>query len=333
MNNDSPLVSVSCITYNHNKYIRECLDGFLMQKTTFPIEVIIHDDCSTDGTKEIIEEYAAKYPNIIFPMFQKENQYSKGIKPNWEFNFPRCRGKYIAMCEGDDYWTDPYKLQKQVDFLEANEDFSICFHRMKIINGIRISLSNYNPKYQKEVSDIKHLARVGNFLHTASVVFRKPKESFPDWLHDLPIGDYPLYLFNAQFGKIKFIKEVMGVYRIHEGGIWGQFQENSVEKINSKWIQLLDKIEDKFSLEVNKYLSQHKKNALLDLYKLYSNQDDTVKAINAINQLMQYDANFLAEKIRRIQSKLDTTLNSKSYRIVKMIHEFKKKYFKFFIIT
>ena len=103
MNNDSPLVSVSCITYNHNNYIRECLDGFLSQKTTFLMKLIIHDDCSTDGTKEIIEEYAAKYPDIIFPMFQKDNQYSKGIKPTWEFNFSRCRGKYIAMCEGDDY--------------------------------------------------------------------------------------------------------------------------------------------------------------------------------------------------------------------------------------
>jgi glycosyltransferase involved in cell wall biosynthesis len=93
------------------------LDGFLSQKTNFPFEIVIHDDCSTDGTREIIEEYSQKFPDIIFPMFQHENQYSKGIRGMMaRFNFPRCRGKYIALCEGDDYWTDPYKLQKQLGF-------------------------------------------------------------------------------------------------------------------------------------------------------------------------------------------------------------------------
>ena len=129
----SIIVSVSCITYNHAPYIRACLDGFLMQKTSFVFEILIHDDCSTDGTREIIEEYSKKYPDIIFPIFQTENQYSKGVRGMMaRFNFPRSRGKYIALCEGDDYWSDPYKLQRQVDFLEANTDFSICFHNMKI---------------------------------------------------------------------------------------------------------------------------------------------------------------------------------------------------------
>src|SRR5688572_19782896 len=114
-----PLVSVSCMTYNHAPYIRQCLDPTLNQQTKFAFEIVIHDDASTDGTKEIIEEYAARYPGIIVPLFQKENQYSKGIRglPS-RFNYPRCRGRYIAICEGDDYWTDPLQLQKQVDFLE-----------------------------------------------------------------------------------------------------------------------------------------------------------------------------------------------------------------------
>src|SRR5690606_11316563 len=130
-----PLVSISCITYNHAPYIRECLDGFMMQKCDFDFEVLIHDDASTDGTQEIIKEYQEKYPEIIKPIFQTENQYSKGIRGmNIQFNFPRAQGKYIALCEGDDYWTDPLKLQKQLDFLEANPEYVLSCHNYKILD-------------------------------------------------------------------------------------------------------------------------------------------------------------------------------------------------------
>ena len=113
-NSGLPLVSISCITYNHAPFIRQCLDGFLIQKTNFAFEIVIHDDASSDGSKEIIEEYVNRHPDIIFPMFQVENQYSKGMRGmTFRFNFPRCRGKYIALCDGDDYWTDETKLQKQ----------------------------------------------------------------------------------------------------------------------------------------------------------------------------------------------------------------------------
>ena len=317
MNNDSPLVSVSCITYNNNKYIRECLDGFLMQKTTFPIEVIIHDDCSTDGTKEIIEEYAAKYPNIIFPMFQKENQYSKGIKPNWEFNFPRCRGKYIAMCEGDDYWTDPYKLQKQVDFLEDNDDFSICFHNMKILNECDPSTIEFtNSKNQESVSSILDLASKGNFIYMASVVYRKPKGNFPEWLNNLPIGDYPLHLYNAQFGKIKFLDELMGVYRIHAGGIWGSF---SKEKLYDRWIPMLTKLQDKFSDEVNRALRIQKMYSLLDVYMISFEKKEEKKANETMTLIMETDPFFMARKIIEIQNRLEKTLNSEAYKLGRML--------------
>ena len=126
---NTPLVSICCITYNHAQFIRKCLDGFLMQQTNFPIEILIHDDCSTDGTTEIIREYEAKYPNLIFPLYEEENQYQQGKAAEIDFyNYRRARGKYIAYCEGDDYWTDLLKLQKQVDFMEANPEYSVCFH-------------------------------------------------------------------------------------------------------------------------------------------------------------------------------------------------------------
>ncbi|HPW37667.1 MAG TPA: glycosyltransferase, partial [Syntrophorhabdus sp.] len=129
-----PFVSIGCTTFNHGKYIRECIEGFLLQKTDFPIEIIIHDDASTDNTPQIIDEYAKRYSGLIVPILQTENQYSKGINPFISFVFPRARGKYIALCEGDDYWADPLKLQKQVDFLEANPDYVISYHNAMIVD-------------------------------------------------------------------------------------------------------------------------------------------------------------------------------------------------------
>lgn len=142
---NKPLVSICCITYNHAPFIRKCLDGFLMQQapTCVPkdanmsdwCEILIHDDCSTDGTTEIVKEYAAKYPDLIFPLYEVENQYSKGKAGKIDlYNYERAKGKYIAYCEGDDYWTEPLKLQRQVDFLESHPDYSVTFHRCKHVN-------------------------------------------------------------------------------------------------------------------------------------------------------------------------------------------------------
>ncbi|MCC5924107.1 MAG: glycosyltransferase [Crocinitomicaceae bacterium] len=226
----NPLVSISCITYNHALFIRECFEGFLMQKTNFEFEILVHDDASTDGTAEIIKEYEANYPHLFKVIYQTENQYSKGIKTmNPRFNYPRARGKYIALCEGDDYWTDPYKLQKQVDFLEANEDYSICFHEVKILKENEL-IDDYITREVSETSTIKDLA-YGNYMHTNTVVFRRLKENYPEWFLKVNAGDYSLHLYNAQFGKIKKIKEVMSVYRIHHSNIW--VNQNSTA-MNSK---------------------------------------------------------------------------------------------------
>ena len=130
----TPLVSICCITYNHAPYIRQCLDGFVMQKTNFTFEVLVHDDASTDDTADIIREYEARYPGIIKPIYQTENQYSQGVNVNRTYNYPRAHGKYIALCEGDDYWTDPLKLQKQVDFLEANENVMMVYTGFQTVN-------------------------------------------------------------------------------------------------------------------------------------------------------------------------------------------------------
>ena len=127
------MVTIRCITYNHELYIRQCLDGFVMQKTNFRFIAIVHDDASTDGNADIIKEYAKKYPDIIHPILQTENQHSKGFKEAKEMLINLClQSKYVAYCEGDDYWTDPLKLQKQFDFMEANPEYAACFHPARI---------------------------------------------------------------------------------------------------------------------------------------------------------------------------------------------------------
>lgn len=215
----SIVLSISCITYNHAPYIRECLDSFLMQKTTFPIEVVIHDDCSTDGTKEIIEEYATKYPDIIFPMFQTENQYSKGVRGMMaRFNFPRCRGKYIALCEGDDYWTDPFKLQKQVNFLEANPDYVGCFHKIKVLLEANLFDDEVIEQRFEKVENKNKVTRLdlfeqGNFIHTCSFLFRNKPIVLSNEMVMSPVGDIMLFLEIAKTGFFKRIDEYMAVYR------------------------------------------------------------------------------------------------------------------------
>lgn len=218
--NISPLVSICCITFNHEPYIRKCLDGFLMQKTNFDFEILIHDDASTDGTASIIRKYKVKYPDLLKPIYQTENQYSKGIRPINKFNFERARGKYIALCEGDDYWIDPLKLQKQVDFLEENEEYSICFHNVKIFKENENKfMADYITREVNETSDIYELAKA-NYIHTPSVLFRNIITEFPTEFYNSPAGDYFLHMLNAQFGKIKKLNDCMAVYRVHEGGVW-----------------------------------------------------------------------------------------------------------------
>lgn len=213
---NTPLVTICCITYNHAAYIRECLNGFLMQETNFKFEVVIHDDASTDETQSIIKEYCEKYPNVFSPIFQHVNQYSRGIKSIIQtFCVPQFRGKYIAMCEGDDYWIDPYKLQKQVDFLESHPDYGMCYTKVK----------RYNQQNKKYIdvwggaNETMDKLLIENTIPTLTAVFHKA--IYYDYLTEIHpskrgwlMGDYPIWLYIAQNSKIKFINETTGVYRI-----------------------------------------------------------------------------------------------------------------------
>lgn len=275
---ETPLVSICSITYNHAPYIRECIDGFLMQKTNFPIEIIINDDCSNDGTTEIIKEYAAKYPNIIHPIYHDENQYQKGIRGMFQkFVIPHARGKYIALCEGDDYWTDPLKLQKQVDFLESHPTFSLCFHNAhtKMLDG-SINDTIYNISGTREYTSSEILQNWT--IPTASVVYRSgaidndpirfnPKFRF---------GDNVLFLTAAKHGKLYCMDEYMSVYRKNIGGVtisngnisWNETLIEHFKALDTVFGFMLDKNLCKDCISTKYiYLIRRSRNYPMDLFK------------------------------------------------------------------
>lgn len=217
-------LSIVCITYNHERFIRDCLEGFVMQKTDFPFEILINDDASTDKTADIIREYEAKYPHLFRCVYQTENQWGK--KNVWtDILFPMVQGEYVALCEGDDYWTDENKLQKQIDFMESHPDFSICFHPVTVHWDDNSKPDSVFPNdkehfYKTELTLTDLL--VHNFIQTNSVVYRwrfhhDPLALMPNNI--LP-GDWFLHLLHAQVGKIGFLPDVMAVYRRNQGGIW-----------------------------------------------------------------------------------------------------------------
>lgn len=242
------MVSICVLSYNHEKYLRDCLDGIVTQKTSFPIEAWVHDDASTDSSADIIKEYQQKYPDIIKPILQKENQYSKlhgGILDT--IVFPQCIGKYIALCEGDDYWTDPLKLQKQVDFLEEHSEYSLCFHSCKTLMIDTDKMRDeFLVKDMSGESSIYQLAQ-GNYIHTLSVVYRKYNgvHSKRKSLGPCMPGDYVLWMLLAEHGKIWKFKESMGVYR-YGCGVWTADKKyiiqgiRTLETYNKLWLALSD---------------------------------------------------------------------------------------------
>ena len=215
------MVSAYCLAYNHEKYIRDALDGFVSQKTNFKYEVIVHDDASTDHTAEIIAEYAAKYPDIIKPIYEAENQYSRGTKIVKDIINPHLRGKYIAICEGDDFWCDLDKLQRQVDFLETHPDYSACAHNTRVINY----LTNWTgPMYETECDKDLTFREVANYgiaaFHISSVLFRREFAALPDEITCKLFGDYPRAIYLRLNGKIWYMKDIMSVYRENTAGSW-----------------------------------------------------------------------------------------------------------------
>ncbi len=242
-NQNDIMVSIRCLVYNHEPYLRQCLDGFVMQKTNFKFEAIVHDDASTDGSAAIIKEYAEKYPDIIKPIFETENQYSKHDGSLSRIMNAAMRGKYIAFCEGDDYWTDPLKLQKQVDAMEQHPECSICTHNVQIIreNGEIIEKalipgSKFKNGVISQEQYALHLLSKAACTFQLSSYFIKTKFlkeyslNPPDYFKYASVGDEKTQRYCLNKGSLFFIDDTMSCYRSNSIGSWTQRLFSTPEK-------------------------------------------------------------------------------------------------------
>ncbi len=249
------LVSVVLLTFNHKDYIRECIEGILAQKTSFDFEILIGEDKSTDGTREICQEYESKYKGKIklFLRNREDVIYING-RPTGRYNFietlKQSKSKYIALCEGDDYWTDKYKLQKQVDFLEKNDDYSLSFHSVKIQNADNELIDYPETRVPSNHETLKDLALKGNYINTVSVVFRNIIDVYPSIFLTAPFGDFTLFILLAEKGKLKFFKDSMAVYR-DEVGLWGGINnEDKVYKTASGFVTIYKYFKEQSDIEI-----------------------------------------------------------------------------------
>ncbi len=257
---NNPKLSVVTITYNQEDYIRQTLESIVTQKTNFPFEVIVADDCSTDNTREIIEEYTKLYPEIVKPLFRESNL---GSWQNFVSALKTAKGEYIAICEGDDYWTDQNKLHLQVEFMDKNPEFALCFHPVKVIFEKGEEPDSVYPVLNQTSKFIVYELLKVNFIQTNSVVYRSRKD-YESLALDLMPGDWYLNLYHAQFGKIGFIDKVMATYRRHSGGIWWDSYTNP----DSLW-----------SVHSNSHL-----NFFIEISKIYGSKEKYKIAIDAAIQ-------------------------------------------------
>lgn len=291
MSNDI-MVSVCCLAYNHEKYIRQALDGFIMQKTNFKYEVLIHDDASTDGTADIIREYEKKYPDIIKPIYQKENQHSKGVKISWTYQYPRVKGKYIALCEGDDYWTDEHKLQKQYDCLEKNQDCVFCAHTVRNISERGDILEETYPQedmHQGVISSDMWMSillsesfypfQTSSYFYKSDII-NKYIGCLPKFYTIAISGDNYLMMLCALEGNAYYLKDEMSHYRRFSVGSWTKKYTDDIEfrkkalEININSFYLFDQFTNyKYSKEINEKCTRDEFKLLL-LKKQYKQLHD-----------------------------------------------------------
>jgi glycosyltransferase involved in cell wall biosynthesis len=290
---NSPLVSILCITFNHEKYIAQAIEGFLIQKTNFKFEIIIHDDASTDKNVDIIKSYQVKNPELFKCIFQAENQYSKkdGSLENAIFSAPR--GKYIALCEGDDFWTDPYKLQKQVDFLENNEEYGLVHHEADYFfqkSGDSVKNHHQTNKIYPSNGFVFEELLSNNNIYTPTVMFKASLlKNFMaidvNTRSKFLMGDYVLWLEFSQYCKFYYFSESMATYRV---------LENSASKTTSygKDLSFLNSYFDIKLFFMNRYTSKSITHDIIEQARL------SASLSSAIKYQKNKDARFFASKLK-----------------------------------
>ncbi|OGT55321.1 MAG: hypothetical protein A3F43_03410 [Gammaproteobacteria bacterium RIFCSPHIGHO2_12_FULL_42_10] len=298
---ESPLVSVVCITYNHERYIADAIESFLKQETHFPFEIIIHDDASTDGTTEIIRNYAKKYPSIIRPIFQKENQFSQHRKNTLQIAISYARAEYIACCEGDDYWIDSGKLKIQMSEMQKYPECDISFHPVirKCNNGKkRDKILSKHSSHNKIFSVREVVLGEGGFCQTASLIVKIDIfKSIPDWFFDVPIGDYFLQILASLKGGALYINKAMSVYRAGSFGSWSERMSKDEHYAHDYLVRILKSLDDVNFHTNNKYSKEFNiikrkvcfwmcRNPLLSFEKRNQIFSENKKTFNSINKIM-----------------------------------------------
>lgn len=315
------LVSVNCITYNHEKYIGDAIEGFLMQKTNFDFEILIGEDCSTDNTKTICENYAKKAKGKIRLITSDSNV---GARKNSERLLEHSRGKYIALCEGDDFWTDPYKLQKQVDYMESHPDCTLCFHAAKVVNenGKKTGglFRSYNVNSISITEEI--ITGGGEFCPTASLFFpKKYIENPPDFFQKAHIGDYPLQMLLASYGYAYYIDEIMSAYRIGVSGSWTN-QLHSGTNVIQKIIQAkkndISLLNGFNQFTKNKYINEVEKAKLKREFDILLIQNK-IKEAKGTKYLIFYNSLSIKEKTKIYSRAYFPNLYAKMIKIKKAI--------------
>ncbi|MCC6447825.1 MAG: glycosyltransferase [Chitinophagaceae bacterium] len=263
---DEVVVSVCIQAFNHGHFIGHCIDSVLMQETNFKFEILLGEDNSSDDTRRICLEYAKKYPDRIeLFLHDRSNVICIDNNPTGRYNFIYnllgCRGKYIALLDGDDYWTDPYKLQKQIDFLEKNSSYAGCFHYTQELNTGASDGKIYGKYGTKLDFDTNDTFSITTLFHTSSFVFRRDALFIPDWFTKVVSGDMALFSIVSAKGKLRCIPEVMSVYRKHEGGLTKS--KVVVDNYHKNRIQLMNYLNEfhqfKYDREAKKIISFHQR--------------------------------------------------------------------------
>lgn len=291
-----PLVHIRTMTYMHEKYIRDCIEGFLIQKTTFPVCFLIHDDASTDRTPEIIREYEKCYPKLIKAFYQTDNSYIHPNRLQMRAEFFSWRtGKYEALCEGDDYWTDPLKLQKQVEFMEKNPEYGMVYTRVMRYNQTaeKFEKRPWGGPYTEFVDLIK-----GNVVPTLSVLSRldlikQYQTEIQPQQHQWSLGDYPVWLWFAFNSKIHFMSDVTAVYRILDNSMSNFKDYNKKEKFQHSYISIQDFYSRKYlnkALDINKILNK-------SMEGFANRQKDRKKALEYLKKCGDRNLKFYLKRI------------------------------------
>ena len=243
--NNEIVVSIICNTYNQEEYIADAIESFLMQKTRFAYEVLVHDDASTDNTAYIIQKYEKLYPDIIKPIYQKENQYSKGVPIGFKYQYPRIKGKYVAYCEGDDYWTDAYKLQKQVEALENHPECDICAHPAYTVNAkSKEIVGKLEPSKENRIFTLEEVINGGGgFVATNSLMLRKDNIIHPSKFYSYYRIDYALQIQGSLRGGMVYLADNMSAYRMFSKGSWSERMSKNPKQAIENYTKLIKMLE------------------------------------------------------------------------------------------